>query len=301
VIIPALIFLPITESQKLIGIFAGALVGVITGLRDDKYDMSPYTRLALEGAAVLITILSGFILFYIPNPFGDSIKLDEWKFTFEFLDKVRTIHYVSVIAATIWMFILMNFMSWANGTDGVYGGLVTITSMVIAILMFKVSLSGDPAIGYFIKLAAIISGAGLAMTLFTWPPNRILWGFGATAPALMIAAISIIGGTKVATTFLILIVPCIDGLFAIIRRLRRGQLPVWGDREHFHHLLLDRFGWSKKKIAVFYWITTAVCGLLAILTSGVSKVFAVSIIAIVVFVIIAGLNFLKNPNKNGKS
>jgi UDP-GlcNAc:undecaprenyl-phosphate/decaprenyl-phosphate GlcNAc-1-phosphate transferase len=295
VLIPSFILLPITQSQKLIGIFLGGLICVITGLRDDKYDMSPYTRLLLEGLAVVITIMAGFILIYIPNPFGDALKLDDYKFTIDLLNKTRTIHYVSVIAAVIWMFVLMNFMSWANGTDGVYAGLVTITAAVIAIIMFRTALAGDPSMGYFIKLAAIISGAGLAMAIFTWPPNKLLWGFGATAPALMIAALSIIGGTKVAITFLILIIPCIDGLVAIVRRIKRKQLPFWGDREHLHHILLDRYGWTKQNIALFYWAATIIFGTLAVMTSGISRALTVGVIAIIVLVIIASLNLIKKP------
>ena len=296
VLIPALFLLPIFTSQKLIGIFLGALICVLTGLRDDKYDMSPYTRLMLLGLAVLVTVMSGIILIYIPNPFGEAIKLDGFYLQFDLFGETRRIYYLSVIAASIWMFLMMNFMSWANGTDGVYAGLVTITSIVIAIIVYTTSLPVDPAMAVYIKLAALITGAAIAMAVFTWPPNKIIWGFGATAPALMIASLSIMGSTKVAVTFLILIIPFIDGMIAIIRRLKKKQLPFWGDREHFHHKLLDDYKWSKQQIAIFYWCTTGLLGVLAIGTSGKSRALTIGMLAIIVFLIIAGMNFL-NPKK----
>jgi UDP-GlcNAc:undecaprenyl-phosphate/decaprenyl-phosphate GlcNAc-1-phosphate transferase len=296
VLIPALILLPIFTSQKLIGIFLGALICVLTGLRDDKYDMSPYSRLLLMGLAVLVTVMSGILLIYLPNPFGNAVKLDGFFVQFDLFGETRKIYYLSVIAASIWMFLMMNFMSWANGTDGVYAGLVTITSIVIAITVFITSLPVDPSMAVYIKLSALIAGAAIAMAVFTWPPNKIIWGFGATAPALMIAALSIIGSTKVAVTFLILIIPFIDGIIAIIRRLKNRKLPFWGDREHFHHKLLDDHNWSKQQIAIFYWCTTGILGILAISTSGKSRALTVGMIAILVFLVIAGMNFI-NPKK----
>ncbi len=299
ILIPSILLLPILTSQKLIGVFVGAVICVLTGLRDDKYDMSPYTRLVLLGLAVGATVLSGIILIYLPNPFGEAFKLDGYYLQFDLLGESRRIYYLSVIAASIWMFLMMNFMSWANGTDGVYAGLVTITALVIAISVYITSIAADPYMSIYIKLSSIIAGAAVAMAVYTWPPHKIMWGFGATAPALMIAALSIIGSTKVAITFLILIIPFIDGIIAIIRRLKNKKLPFWGDREHFHHKLLDDYKWTKQKIAVFYWITTGILGLLAIATTGKSRALTVGMVAIAVFLIISGMNFI-NPKKKAK-
>ena len=291
VLIPSIAILPIFQSQKLIGIFIGALICVIVGLRDDKKDISPFVRLGIQVLAVFITVMSGIIMIYIPNPFGNAIKLDDYKIVINFLNDERTIHYISVLAASVWMLIMMNFMSWANGTDGVYAGLISIGSLVISILMFTTALVVEPSIHPYIQLAALISGAGFAMAIFTWPPQKLLWGFGATAPALMIAALSIVGSTKVATTVLVLIVPFLDGTWAIIRRLSRKQSPFFGDREHFHHLLMDDLGWSKGKIATFYWSVTALLAVLGLTTSDVTRAIALCVTAIIAVLIIAAINF----------
>lgn len=290
--IPGIVLLPITQSQRLIGIFIAAIITVFMNLKDDKSDMSPYTRLGLQAIAVLVVAMSGIILIYIPNPFGSAIKLDDYRFAIDFLGENRNIHYISVFAASIWMWTMMNFMSWANGTDGVYAGLVTISSLAIAIIMLLHSLPDDPNIAPFIKLAALTAGAGLGMAIFTWPPNKLMWGFGATTPALIIAAISILGSTKVAATLLILIIPFLDGIWAIIRRVSRGQMPFWGDREHFHHKLLDGLGWSKQKIAVFYWTITAILGLISLTTSGKTRALSIISAGLMVVILISILNLL---------
>ncbi len=292
-LIPAIVFLPMLESQKLIGIFLAAGICVLTGLRDDKKDIHPIIRLLIQVIVIFIAVLSGIILIYIPNPFGPAVNLDYYRYAFEFLG-THTVYYYSALAAAVWMGVTMNFMSFANGTDGVYAGLVTIASLVISILMFQ-SMQLDPDIAIFAKLAAISAGAGLGMAFFTWPPQKLLWGFGATSAGLVIAALSILGSTKVAVMLIVLIIPFMDGLFAVMRRIRRGQMPFWGDREHLHHKLLEGLGWSKQKVAVFYWSTTAIFGVIAIATTGQVRAYALASVALVFIAGIATLNFVKRP------
>lgn len=295
ILIPGIFILPIITSQKIIGILIGSIICVIVGLIDDKHDVSPYKRLMIQGLSISIAVLSGIILIYISNPFGESIKLDSYKLVIDFMGEHK-VYYLGALAAAIWIGWTMNFMSWANGTDGVYAGLVTVSAFVISILMLQ-TLNEDPGTGIFIKLAALTSGAGLGMAVFTWPPQKLLWGFGATSAGLIIATLSILGSTKVATTLIVLMIPFLDGLFAIVRRLRRGQSPFWGDREHLHHKLLEGLGWSKQKVAVFYWSTTILLGTVGIMTSGRIRALTLATIATIVIAGIASINFIKRPAK----
>jgi UDP-GlcNAc:undecaprenyl-phosphate GlcNAc-1-phosphate transferase len=292
-LIPAMFFLPILESQKLIGVFIAAAICVLMGLRDDKKDIHPIVRIVGQIVVIFIAVLSGIILIYVPNPFGTPLNLDYFRYAFEFLG-THTVYYYSALAAAVWIGVTMNFMSFANGTDGVYAGLVTISSLVISILMFQ-SLELDPGIAIFAKLAAISAGAGLGMAFFTWPPQKLLWGFGATSAGLVIACLSILGSTKVAVMLIVLIIPFLDGIFAVMRRLRRGQMPFWGDREHLHHKLLEGLGWSKQQVAIFYWVTTAIFGVIAIATSGQARAVALATMCLIFIAGIALVNFVKKP------
>ncbi len=288
--VSSVFLIPILGNQKLIGILIGVVICVILGIIDTKKDPNPLFRLGVQGLAVLIVALSGIIMVYLPNPFGIPINLDHFRFTFE-LFGTHTVYYISVLAAMIWMGLVMNFMSWSNGSDGVYAGLVSFSSLAIAILMIG-SLNQDPQLAIYIKLASIVVGAGFAMAIYTWPPQKLLWGFGATAPALIIGALSILGSTKISTTILILMIPFLDGAFAIIRRLRRKQFPFWGDREHFHHKLKD-IGWSKQKIAIFYWTSTIILFIFAIITSGKTKLIYFISFGLLFALTVSILNFIK--------
>ncbi len=298
VFIPALFLLPIFESQKLFGVFLGCAICVIIGLLDDRKDINPLIRLGGQFLAALIVTLSGILLVYIPNPFGNAIKLDEYKFVIDYMGEHK-VFYVSVIATVLWIVTTMNFLSWSNGTDGVYAGLITVSCLVMSILMLKF-YDIDENLKTFIILSALCSGAGLGMAFFTWPPQKLLWGFGATGAALMIAALSIIGSTKVATMLIVLIIPFLDGIFAIVRRLRRGQLPFWGDREHLHHKLLEGLGWTKGQVALFYWTTTIIFGIVGLITSGQARALSLLSLSIILIVFILFLNFAGNKIKKIK-
>ena len=79
-------------------------------------------------------------------------------------------------------------------------------------------------------------------------------GYGGwTLAGYFLAVLAILSGAKVATAILVLAVPLIDAVYTVLRRLNQGQSPVWGDRGHLHHRLLD-LGWGKRRIAVSYWL-----------------------------------------------
>jgi UDP-GlcNAc:undecaprenyl-phosphate GlcNAc-1-phosphate transferase len=94
-------------------------------------------------------------------------------------------------------------------------------------------------------------------------------------------------GTKVAAATLVLIVPTLDAIITIVRRVIQRKSPVWGDRGHFHHRLLD-MGFSQQSVAIFYWILTIVFGAVALISSGKEKILALlTISGAVAFILVA--------------
>jgi UDP-GlcNAc:undecaprenyl-phosphate GlcNAc-1-phosphate transferase len=99
---------------------------------------------------------------------------------------------------------------------------------------------------------------------------------GAALAGMILASISILAGAKLATTGLLLIVPLVDGFWAILRRLLAGRSPVWGDKEHLHHQLLA-FGWKKWQVAIFYYTLGAAFAFLALTLDHRGRFFAISV------------------------
>lgn len=114
---------------------------------------------------------------------------------------------------------------------------------------------------------------------------------------LLLAAVSILSGAKLATAILVMGIPMIDGIVTILRRIITGHSPFWHDNKHLHHLLL-RLGLSQRKIALFYWIVSAILGVISLILSSREKLFAIIMVLIVVGGAILFLHiFLENTHE----
>jgi len=245
----------------LIPFYAALFLISILGFMDDYQNThpetklrlleSPYIRLGLLLIINTIIATMGTKIFSVANPFGGILIFNS--------------HVVSIIITTVWITWVLNVLSWSNGIDGQYAGIVGIASLLIVML----ALRFDPLKTMDRQVAvmgAISAGLCLGFVKYTWHPSKIMWGFGAMAAGLVLAVLSILINSKVLTSVIIILVPFLDAVVTVLRRIFKGKSPLKGDRGHLHHVLLDR-GWSIRRIAIFYWVTTAFFGSLGYLTA----------------------------------
>ncbi|MBI4091485.1 undecaprenyl/decaprenyl-phosphate alpha-N-acetylglucosaminyl 1-phosphate transferase [candidate division WWE3 bacterium] len=268
----SLIFVPFNRVYA--GLYIGACITTLVGLIDDKRSTNPYLRLFLLALAIGVTlVISNIHIFFFANPFDQSaIRLDIFRIPLEIGDMKFVFIPISDIFTIIWVMWIMNMLSWSNAVDGQYSGMTAITCVVTALLALRL-LKIDPEQINVAKVAFVSAGASLGLLPYNWHPSKIMWGFGATTMGLVISVLSILAGTKVAVATLVLIVPTLDALITIIRRVLRGKSPVWGDKGHLHHRLLA-MGYSPQKVALFYWLVTALIGVVALISSGRTKFLA---------------------------
>lgn len=262
-----LLLVPI--QKKLIGIYLGTALATLVGIWDDKIsnrrDLSPYFRLGLLVLAAGLVVGAGVGINYLNNPFGKVIQLDHWRISFNFWGQ-HTIVILADIFALVWIVGLANMLSWSNGIDGQYSGVAGITALAISLVALKTGIrDSDPTQFAVAQLAAIAAGAALGLTPFTWHPQKFLWGFGATAVGIAIGGLSILSLSKVFTVAMVLLIPLFDAIVTFARRIAQGKSPVWGDRGHLHHRLLDR-GWPKPTVAFFYWLVTGILATFAVIS-----------------------------------
>ncbi|MBU4381178.1 undecaprenyl/decaprenyl-phosphate alpha-N-acetylglucosaminyl 1-phosphate transferase [Candidatus Parcubacteria bacterium] len=261
-IMSVLVFCGITKAN--LGIILGVAILTILGLADDKKKyINPKARLALQFVAAGVVVAAGIGISYIGNPFGATIMLDKVVIPIQFLGEHKLILFADIFAL-IWIVFLSNAVSWSNGIDGQFAGFSGITALVIALASLKTAIGdNDPTQMNVARLAIITSGCAFGMTAVTWYPQKILWGFGATAVGLVIGALSILSLSKVYIVALVLAIPLFDAIVTGVRRILQKKSPFGGDRGHLHHRLID-LGWSKPKVAMFYWLATAILGLFAV-------------------------------------
>ncbi|OGY24105.1 MAG: hypothetical protein A2172_01000 [Candidatus Woykebacteria bacterium RBG_13_40_15] len=299
-VIFSLIWGPKLLDKHIIGILLAAFVIVIVGVLDDKYDLNPYLRLLTNVLAAGIIVGFGVGITWFTNPFGGQVRLDNIIYHFNFPELLpfgffagpHSIVLLADIFAFIWVIWVMNSLNWSSGVDGQLPGIAVIGLIALGFASSRLlGVDGSqlaPAV-----LAFIAAGAYFGFLFWSFYPQKIMPGYGGAALAgLIIASLSILSGAKLLTTGLLLIVPIIDGIWAVIRRILRGRSPVWGDKEHLHHQLLS-LGWSKRQVVLFYYLVSIVFAFLALNLSRQERFFAIFLGAVVILAFLITLARLR--------
>ena len=238
-----------------------------------RFMENPYLR--LTALFLIVSIVSSFSIkiFAVTSPLGGIFTFNSY--------------FISLFFTIVWIVWVINVLSWSNGIDGQYGGIVGIASLLIVFLALRFEQL-EPIHETVALLGAVSAGLSFGLTKYTWHPSKIMWGFGAMCAGLVLSVLSILINSKILTSVVIILIPFLDASVIFVRRILQGKNPLKGDRGHLHHMLLNR-GWSIRKIAVFYWITTALFGLLGLFTA---DTFTVQVGLILVGVVAFGLTIL---------
>lgn len=242
-------------DPKVLGITTASLLLAVIGFLDDVFEekVSPYLRLLINIVASFLVVLSGIGISYITNPLGGILNFP-W--------------YLADAFALIWLVWMQNIIGWSSGVDGQLPGFVIIAALTMA------ALSGNNQIA--IVLAMLTAGAYMGFLPWNWFPQKIMPGYGGKSLAgFLLGVLAILSSAKVGALILVLGIPFLDAVRVIIKRISEGRSPVWGGREHFHHFLLD-LGWGKRRIAIFYWVVSALLAILALNLNSRLKYFTMA-------------------------
>lgn len=239
---------------------AGGLI-VLVGLLDDLIELDWTAKLGGQMAAAWILASSGVQIVSLPiggltvGSFGVSL------------------------AVTVFIVVLvMNAVNFIDGLDGLAAGVVGIGTFAFFIYSYVLAQQTSPT-NYF-STAGLISALILGMVAGFLPhnfrPAKIFMGdSGSMLLGLLMAtsAITVTGSIDPATVtrndllpaliplalpVFILLLPLLDLLLAVIRRLRKGTSPFAPDRGHLHHQLQDIGHSHRGAVLVFYNWTTMV-------------------------------------------
>jgi UDP-GlcNAc:undecaprenyl-phosphate/decaprenyl-phosphate GlcNAc-1-phosphate transferase len=230
--------------------FAAALVIFILGLKDDIVVLTATKKFIgqLTAAAILIH-LANLRITSMHGLFG----LGELPQAFSF-----ALSYVTII-------LVINAFNLIDGVDGLAGMLGLLTTSVFGTYFFLV---GMPA---YALLSFAMAGSLLAFLIFNYNPAKIFMGdcgsllLGLVNTILAIKFITIADSSSVvlpiqsavAVGVSVLIIPLLDTVRVFSIRIFHGRSPFSPDRNHIHHLLLDR-GLSHKYVTLFCFLLNIV-------------------------------------------
>ncbi|MFY9665386.1 MAG: MraY family glycosyltransferase [Candidatus Cybelea sp.] len=243
----------------LVGLLFGSLLILGVGIWDDVMQMRPRNKLVAQGVVALISMLYGFVIPGITNPF-DRNPGTNW---------IDFPPWVGVPLTLLWYVGMMNAINFLDGLDGLLAGVAAISS----IFLFVISvLHANPVVALVV---VALAGAALGFLPYNFNPARIILGdAGSLFIGYVFATVSIIGASKTAIAIsvvvplLVLALPVLDTAAVIVRRASSGKRITEADRGHFHHQLIFRFGLNVRQAVLLLYAVCFVLGAVALAFSG---------------------------------
>lgn len=236
-------------------LIAGAVVIHLVGLLDDFANLRARFKLVGQVGAAALAIWGGAVFREITIPLTDL-----------------TIHLGTVggtLFSLVWIVGITNAVNLIDGMDGLSGGITVIAALSLAVVAWQSGVESANFLGLY--LAAAVAG----FLFFNFPPAKIFMGdSGSLFLGYMLAVLPIFtyagtsgagssanagAGDAFPAAISVLMIPLMDTLAAIIRRIRRRVSFYTPDREHLHHKLLD-FGFPTRTILAMVYGVAIILG-----------------------------------------
>lgn len=268
-----------------LGFFVGALILIIGGTLDDKYNFSPKKQIIFPLLAIIAVLIGGVEIVKISNPLGGYFSLD-------------AVYYLSPIFISLWLLGMMYTTKLLDGVDGLVGGVTTIGALVIFLFTITTKYF-QPDIAF---ASLVLAGAILGFLFYNFNPASIFLGEGGSLfLGYALGVLAIISGGKIAIALLVMGIPILDVAWTILRRLLAGKNPFKAaDKKHLHHRLLALGLSQKQTVLVFYFLSTAF-GLSGLFLQSQGKVLALLGIVVLMLILVIYFSHLAAKVKNKPS
>lgn len=227
------------HSIKMNAVLIGSFIIIFTGMIDDISDLRASKQLIAQIAAAAVIVFYGKIVLTDITAFGIYLNFGMFK-------EIITIFFIVAC---------INIINFTDGLDGLSGGVTSIFYITTAIICFYQGRLGTLEM----TLTLLMLGATMGFLVHNFYPAKIFAGQCSMYMGFMISIICLLGfkGTALTSLFVpiaILGLPIIDTLFAIIRRILKGQPIFSADKCHFHHQLLGMNFSHRTTVLIIYLI-----------------------------------------------
>lgn len=267
-------------TRQIIAIIIGAFIIALMGIVDDIKALDAKPKFLIQILAAIIVILGG------------DIKIEVITNPFLWLDSAYLIipQWISIIVSIVWIVFITNAVNFIDGLDGLAAGVSAIMSVSLVFIATRLGEYSTAVIG------AALLGSCFGFLPYNFNPAKIFMGdTGSTFLGFILASLSIQGVFKsyaiisFAVPLLILGLPLFDAVFAMIRRIMKGQSPMQADRGHLHHRLID-MGFSQKQTVFILYLISGILGISAIVLAESGTLRAIILlVCVLVFLLVSSL------------
>ena len=274
-----------TQIKAFLIITGGSVIMFIVGLVDDIGELSSYFRFFIQS-------LIAFLVVYI----GD-IRIDNFYGVLGFYEIPELFSIIFSISVIIF---IINSFNLTDGLDGLAAslGLFILTAFAI---IFYINAK------YFDCTLACSGIASLfAFWLYNRPPARIFMGdcgslvigFIIACCAIRVCNMEVVDGINNPVFVLcILAYPAVDTLRVFSVRIFSGKSPFSADRNHIHHLLVDKdfnHGWASFFAVMYNLVLTLIC---FFIIDNVALSFLVMVSLAILFIVLPMASFARSTTK----
>lgn len=236
-----------------LSVWLAVIVGMtFVGILDDRHSLSPRIRLIFS-----------FLIFGLAAYIAPIYNV--WVLDFEFVEfrlglGTRSVAILFTILCCVG---LVNAINMADGKNGLVVGLCIGWLVLLAL---RAHASFYPIICVLLAVLVVLLIYNLKGRLFLGDGGA--YGFAAAIGVLSIAVYNS-PGTHAARAMaaeeimLLFAVPVMDSVRLAYQRVRNGSSPMAADRNHFHHCLMDKYGWPQGLF--IYWAISLSLGIFALL------------------------------------
>src|SRR5579872_4566720 len=221
---------------------ASSFVIFFLGLKDDILVISPVKKFIGQ-------VLAAFIIIYYGNVQIRSM--------YGFLGVYQLPEMFSLLLTYFAVIVVINSFNLIDGVDGLAGSLGLLSTVIFGIYFLYINMLPYSVIAFS------LAGSLLAFLIFNFQPAKIFMGdtgsllVGTINSILVVKFINVANSSGVnfpipaspAVGFIILMIPLLDTLRVFGIRILHRRSPFSPDRNHIHHLLLDR-GFSHRAITL---------------------------------------------------
>lgn len=276
-------------TTQMLSILISTFIIIILGIIDDINPVRARYKFVVQIICALIVVIYGRIYF-------SELTFLGYNFVFN--------NFWSYSLSAFFIVSITNAINLIDGLDGLASGVSSIYFLTISIIAIVLNRIG----GLDIILSLIMLGSTLGFLIHNFPPAKIFMGdTGSTFLGFMISVISLLGFkittlTSLVIPILILALPILDTLFAIFRRLLKGENIGTPDKEHFHHQLLKLKFSPQISILIIYLISIlfSAISILCVLGDTEKAIFVYIILIIMLLFVILKTNILFE-HKNGEN
>jgi UDP-GlcNAc:undecaprenyl-phosphate/decaprenyl-phosphate GlcNAc-1-phosphate transferase len=273
------------QSSELQYYIAASFVIFFLGLKDDILVLSPLKKFLGQLLAAFIIIYKGGVQITSMHGFMGIYQLPE---------------FFSLALSYFTVIVVINSFNLIDGVDGLAGTLGMLTSAAFGIYFLNVHQVIFAVMGFS------LSGALAAFLIFNYSPAKIFMGdtgamlIGLVNAILVIKFINAADDPNIAYPltaapaigFAILMVPLFDTLRVFGIRILYRRSPFSPDRNHIHHLLLDR-GLSHRMVTLSIVLVNIVFAITAFIFREIGSTWLIFGLVSTCFSIISVLFYTK--------